>query len=595
MRAILALWLFCSAALAGETAPGCGRSLVGESKLARLQSQEPALGVKKPDDWIRVRLDDLKRVGLKSLATECFGGSPYAIARALYPSHPFPFWKLERLPRKVFEPIEAQARFLAWLGKEKSIEKPSDWYRLSTKDFLAANGLQLLKIYGYSKAALLEAHYPGEKFYDWLFAGKVPNGFWEEPEHRREYMRWLAERLGLREDDDWYRVSYDDFKNNHGLGLLSYFENDKPKAIQDFLSHRALQPWRFTSGTPRGLFDEPTTVAAFGKWLLEKPDFASPDKVLTISAKQLMAFGANSLLSRHGRSPHKTALAILDAVQADVERHPWLSNRLPDGYWEATEHRREFWQWLGKRMGWTKPDDWYALEHAVLEQYASNSLLGRFPSLAAMAREANPTATYHEWLFSKVPGDFWAERENRLRYLAWLAKLLEIQEADDWYRVSHDLVFEHAGAGIADRYGNSVARLVMENLPELGLVADKFVYYSKAEEAMALQLQPLFPGAVMHRRYRSRDYRFSSGRSVEMDVYFPELRLAFEYQGEQHFVAREFFGGAAGLADTQRRDAEKRKVLEAAKIKLVEVLHTWDQTPRSLRKILEANGVALAP
>jgi hypothetical protein len=42
-------------------------------------------------------------------------------------------------------------------------------------------------------------------------------------------------------------------------------------------------------------------------------------------------------------------------------------------------------------------------------------------------------------------------------------------------------------------------------------------------------------------------------------VYLPELKIALEYQGEQHFRPIPFFGGEAGFIETQKRDRRKRK------------------------------------
>lgn len=47
------------------------------------------------------------------------------------------------------------------------------------------------------------------------------------------------------------------------------------------------------------------------------------------------------------------------------------------------------------------------------------------------------------------------------------------------------------------------------------------------------------------------------------DVYIPELNLAVEYQGKQHYVAVGLFGGEEGLKKTQLRDKEKLKLSKA--------------------------------
>lgn len=54
-----------------------------------------------------------------------------------------------------------------------------------------------------------------------------------------------------------------------------------------------------------------------------------------------------------------------------------------------------------------------------------------------------------------------------------------------------------------------------------------------------------------------------------LDILLPERNVAIEYQGEQHFVPIDFFGGWDGLYDTQRRDKRKLELCSQNGIKLV--------------------------
>lgn len=60
------------------------------------------------------------------------------------------------------------------------------------------------------------------------------------------------------------------------------------------------------------------------------------------------------------------------------------------------------------------------------------------------------------------------------------------------------------------------------------------------------------------------------------DIYFPEHKIALEYQGVQHFEAIDIFGGEDGLKRTQERDEKKRKLSEDNKVQLIEVLPDYD-------------------
>lgn len=53
------------------------------------------------------------------------------------------------------------------------------------------------------------------------------------------------------------------------------------------------------------------------------------------------------------------------------------------------------------------------------------------------------------------------------------------------------------------------------------------------------------------------------------DVYIPELNLAIEYQGQQHYVAVDLFGGEEGLKRTKQRDKEKLQLSKSNGVDIV--------------------------
>ena len=54
------------------------------------------------------------------------------------------------------------------------------------------------------------------------------------------------------------------------------------------------------------------------------------------------------------------------------------------------------------------------------------------------------------------------------------------------------------------------------------------------------------------------------------DIYISELNLAIEYQGKQHYMAIDLFGGEEGLEKTKQRDKEK---LYLSKINGVDIVY----------------------
>lgn len=66
-----------------------------------------------------------------------------------------------------------------------------------------------------------------------------------------------------------------------------------------------------------------------------------------------------------------------------------------------------------------------------------------------------------------------------------------------------------------------------------------------------------------------RHYRPDWLEGLELDIYLPDLKLAFEYQGIQHYQAVEHWGGKAQLEIQQEHDRRKKKLCEDLDIRLI--------------------------
>jgi very-short-patch-repair endonuclease len=88
----------------------------------------------------------------------------------------------------------------------------------------------------------------------------------------------------------------------------------------------------------------------------------------------------------------------------------------------------------------------------------------------------------------------------------------------------------------------------------------------------------MYPGKV--KRYDNLD--FLGKQKVDFSI--RELRLAFEYDGEQHFESIEHFGGHEGLLKRQERDARKNALCQENKYDLVRISYTEDLSTESVEK-----------
>jgi hypothetical protein len=97
------------------------------------------------------------------------------------------------------------------------------------------------------------------------------------------------------------------------------------------------------------------------------------------------------------------------------------------------------------------------------------------------------------------------------------------------------------------------------------------------ETQLADLVKTIFPDAV-------REYSPSWLYGKQLDIYVHSQRLAFEYQGEQHYQPMSHYGGKAGLANRQLQDERKRELCAANGVTLIEWKYT---TPISMEILLK--------
>lgn len=78
-----------------------------------------------------------------------------------------------------------------------------------------------------------------------------------------------------------------------------------------------------------------------------------------------------------------------------------------------------------------------------------------------------------------------------------------------------------------------------------------------------------------------------------VDIYVPEINLAIEYHGQQHYEPVALFGGEEGFKSTQARDERKKTLLATQSVRLLEWPYTAPITEEELRARLCVLGVSL--
>lgn len=107
---------------------------------------------------------------------------------------------------------------------------------------------------------------------------------------------------------------------------------------------------------------------------------------------------------------------------------------------------------------------------------------------------------------------------------------------------------------------------------------DQYHFYSCSDEKIKYKneflvyqiIKKLYPTDTIY-QYRPMFLKSDKGGQMSYDVYISGLRVAIEFQGEQHFKPVDFFGGNEAFKNYLKRDEIKKKISEENGIKLIYV------------------------
>lgn len=127
-----------------------------------------------------------------------------------------------------------------------------------------------------------------------------------------------------------------------------------------------------------------------------------------------------------------------------------------------------------------------------------------------------------------------------------------------------------------------IYREIILKLAEKGLISKRW----KSEFSLYLLVKSYFPNT----EYQYRDQWLEK---QSLDIYVPELRVGFEYQGLQHYQPIEIFDGNDGFEKRQFMDELKRKKCKENHVILIEWEYTSEVTDNNLQEVLKKLNIDL--
>jgi hypothetical protein len=196
----------------------------------------------------------------------------------------------------------------------------------------------------------------------------------------------------------------------------------------------------------------------FLSWLAKKHRVRHPSDWYRVPAKHF----PQALIEQYGC--HQD---LLKAHFPNHDWHEWLFQKVPTNFWRDPANRRRYLRWLGKRLGYRKPTDWYAVTGDNFRRNSGGALLASYyaGSYQMAVRDLFENYEWNEWQFARTPDGFWECQINRRRYLDWLGVRLGFESAEDWHGLTWQILSEYNGSGLIDHVG-SVIEIVRERYPK---------------------------------------------------------------------------------------------------------------------------------
>ena len=103
----------------------------------------------------------------------------------------------------------------------------------------------------------------------------------------------------------------------------------------------------------------------------------------------------------------------------------------------------------------------------------------------------------------------------------------------------------------------------------------------KTEEIITKTVMKHYKEHGVIAQHRPLWLKSSYGGQMSYDIYISELKVAIEYQGEQHFKPVDYFGGKESFEKVQKRDKEKQALSKEKGIKLI-YINYWEEVTERL-------------
>ena len=550
-----------------------------------------ALKFEKIEDLVRLTQREINSLGGSSILSK-YKGNLLLSLQTIFPDKKWDSFARASQPNHFWDKIENQKEFLEYLFKKFGFKTLDDWYSVKILDVKKNGGSSLLRKYKGSLWTMLKELYPD---YNWdlNYLSSKPRNYWKSIENQRQLFDLLKEKLKIISPFDWKKVNIEKIYDYGGKYLLqTEYNNDITQALptiypdinwkEIFYEEKEIQYKNWASIETQKLFLDN---------LYKILNFKSMEDWYSINKKVIINNGGSSLLSQYKSSHIKS----LQSVYPDYDWNIFLFNAKPKSIWKDPKNERKYFDYIANVLNIKSQEDWYRVEKKQIMNLKGGGLLNRYNGNLFNALVSNYPEYSFDILKSRTPKTkYWNNITNVRNFIIQLKKEFIIQRKNDWYRISSGDIGAMGGQGFL--YNNSLfrRRSKKEKLPALLSVLyfiypkvkwskSAFLATSKRSSQYFLYccIRKYFPNCPIFENYKHPKLKYiSSQNQIEFDVFIPNLEVAIEYQGAQHYEEVAGFGSNASIYS--HIDRQKKEICEKNGITLIIIPFWWNRFSESL-------------
>jgi hypothetical protein len=388
-------------------------------------------------DWLKLRAKDFVDSFQKR-----HGFSTVAMIRELVPECTLKTWEFRQVPAGWWKNTQNQKEYFDWLKITLGITTPEDWYSITSRQIHPSFIGQFGSFQG-----MLKLMVPDFNFKPWNFS-QVRDGWWKNRNNQQVYMDDLGKELRYEFPEDWYGLRYEDIE----VSLMKLFGSPE-KLVRSFFPDYKFKTWKFNR-VPPGWWDDIKNQQEYIKTLGEELNFAKPEDWYKLRQEHL----ETRFAAIYKGSPALVAQTFFPHYKFKS----WLFESAPRSSWDSYENQKEYMKELGEKLGFSKPEDWYAVGYNDFE----SAFMRRFGSRHKVLEMFFPDYDFLPWKFNAVENGIWKDRNLRLRYFKWLGEILGYKYPEDWYNIKfRDFKNNYGEVLVGLHYGFSPYKFVQDMIP----------------------------------------------------------------------------------------------------------------------------------